>query len=555
MQELNWEGIDLVQVVAESAYILRQAMRYSDGNCDVKRWIDAKLLEALWCPYGSASDKKWLAKDVVRNELGSLDTPNNIWDDSCQCIYNPDTCTQRCDAGSLLARVLLGPMDWLFHCESNKIENPLLWVVAKLYDQLAGVNSYRTLSGLERGDDYRIFQLLYRIPEADYEWFTKWMVDFSALLRDTEKRAEADYFLICTDRLRKEWDSKKANYEKFQAYCVSSIISILKKSKDIPVLREHLALFITPDVSDQLSQRLLGESTQLYRDEAFQHKSQGSHDTPRSIGDDAVTQAFTITDEIKFTVGRAKSELEVHFYRSNDQLPSVLKDSLKVLIRDIEEKTFVDLTTKVNNGEVPLWKLANYFIWLCTLHPELGSYTVRYGANYRLMPDTDSGRNNTHDRFRNPCFVIASRQLPSPRLLAGARVSLTHCLGPLEDYYAIKQARRSSAADARADVGTGMFHNLRQYLHSLQKYSGALGDISRNMASSDAALVAHALSGTIDEAFRFQDAVFGVLTADHSAGGIDRGYLGTPESIRNLVASSTFTSVLRRGDGRAHTSH
>lgn len=539
---LDWQGKDLVEIVAKSARWLRQAMSYSDGRgepkkgvndkpldngCEVKKWVDAKLLEALWCPWNKPAEEKWLWKDVVREDLALLGTPDDLWKKTCNWHFDPDNCP-RCHAGGLLARVLLGPMDWLFYCEKkNAAEGtPLQWVVAKLYDQLGGVNIFRTLSDMESGDDYRVFQLLYRIPEADYKWFTDLMVDFSGLLRDTEGKREVDYCLVCNEKLCINKEGQEEVAEQVQTYAVHSILTIVKREIEIQSLRSQLASLNTPMISDQLSQRILTETTRSNRENALKRKSQGSADVPRCLESEAVTQVFTRNAEIDRAVERAKIVLQDHFVKSDSELPPGMEVALLNLLNDIGEKIHVDLRKKVKNGELFLWKITNYFIWLSALHPDLGSYTVRYAANYRLMPDADFGTENTPDRLRNPCFVIASRELPSARLLAGARVSLTHCLGPLEDYYAIKQAKRISAANARADVGTGMFHNLLQYIHSLQKHIGVLDNTLANvrrLAETNPLFypVAEALDGSIEtlaDTYRFQKAVYRCLAAEEEDG-------------------------------------
>lgn len=444
MEGLVWRDTDLAEVVTESAFRLRQAMRYSDGACEVKRLVDAKLLEMLWCPCGSAGGPRWLSKDVVRSELRSLSLPQSIWNEGCRCNFDPGQ-SSRCEAGSLLARVLLGSMDWLFECESKSakgqsIDDPLLWVVAKLHDQLGGVNSFRTLSGMERvADEYRAFQMLYRLPEAGYEWFTGRMVDFSALLLDAEERTEVDYCLVCQ---AVEPPEDLANHIK--VYRVDSIVDILRRERRIDELQKRLALFNSERISDQLSRSILTEDTRRYTaEERLRRRQQAGQDVNSWIDSTAVTQALRTHREVEDAVNDSKAAFETCCFEEDGEVIGALRAELRTLLERVKATTSEQLAAKIHSGEVSIWKLANYFIWLSALHPDLCSYTVRYGANYRLMPTDSPGAGPKQDRIQNSCFVIASRGLPSSRLLAGARVSLTHCLGPLEDYYALKKAKHA----------------------------------------------------------------------------------------------------------------
>jgi len=463
---LNWKNTDLIEVVAQSAFWLRQAMSYSDNRCKAKKWVDTKLLEMLWCPCkeGEKAPTYW-QKDVVLDDLKSLSTPEDLWKGTCELKYDEQKC-HHCHASGLLARALLGPMDWLFDRENKEHKqrskgNPLLWVVAKLYDQLGETNSYRTLSGMKREDkNYRIFQLLYRLPEADYDWFNLWMVDFSALLRDTEDNKEVDYCLVCDDQLCREKEVEEVVPEGIQSYCVYSIMALLNEKKDIPSLRDKLASFNSSIVSGQLSQRILTNRTQSYREEALTRKSHGATDVSKWLDSDAVKQAFTKTNEIDVAVNLTKTELQRLFFKPDEQLSKPLKEALEKLIGEIDDNIFSKDTKRVKKVKVELRKLANYFIWLCTLHPNLGSYTLRYAANYRLMPSDNSNDAAKHDRLKNPCFVIASRALPSRQLLAGARVALTHVLGPIEDYYARMSATLKGEKEGIASVERRLGHEI-----------------------------------------------------------------------------------------------
>lgn len=555
---LNWDGSDFIEVVAESAYCLRSAMSYAHSGCQVKKWVDAKLLEILWSPYGhpqaSGEILSLFHKDVVRSEMSSF-TPKKLWEGSCNWEFGVNC--PRCNAGGLLARVLLGPMDWLFECErkpskdiDNFGESPLLWVVAKLFDQFGGNNFYRTLSGMERDDsDYRIGQLLFRIPEVKYQWFQDHIADFSSLLREFEDKKEVDYCLVCTEELWQRKTDIGKFPRQFEAYQVSGIISALDGKATL--LRNKLLAICSPQVSQQLSRLMLNEKTRHYWQDAMDirsHSANGIPDFDPPAFNELKDIALTFNDDdLRNALERATNELEECFYdvpgfEDGKIVSRYLDDDMEVnkeigkLVKQIDEKSGVSLQEKVENLYP---KLANYFIWLKALHPDLGSYTVRYAANYRLLPDSDSSAEGSRDRLQNACFVIVSRELPSPTLIAASRVSLTHCLGPLEDYYAIDQARKISALMARADVGTGMFHNLRQYLHSLQKYSGALENITKRSSGidiSDVALIAQKLSDTLAETFRFQGAVFDVLTLDVTSGRIGGVAVGKAGNVRDQVA-------------------
>jgi hypothetical protein len=109
---------------------------------------------------------------------------------------------------------------------------------------------------------------------------------------------------------------------------------------------------------------------------------------------------------------------------------------------------------------VAFWKLANYFIWLSCLHPNLASYTVRYASNYRLLPPNVKKRGRAHSVVQNPCFVIASRALPSTKLVSAARVSLTHILSPIEDHYAERMIALRGEQDGIALVEERLGHEV-----------------------------------------------------------------------------------------------
>ena len=420
--------------------------------------MDAKLLEMLWCPCGSSCDPKWLSKDVVRAELASLSAKDGkvksvneqLWAGSCNWQYDENECPQ-CHAGGLLARVLLGPMDFLFECERNRgHSSPLLWVIAKLYDQIGGVNSYRTLSSLNRSaTNYRIGQLLFRVPEANYQWFKDHVADFSTLLRGAEDKTEVDYCLVLDKKLQ-DAAGKKEKELRFHIYDIFSIMDILDRIKDIRGLRRDLAKCTSADVSRQLSLQILSPDTLGYREDAFRQRKNDDQSIPLHLRrqEPALLGLGKAPKTVEKAIKDAQTALDQHFYPVPQSdvtaqhlrpLPQALQTALKDLVKKVNKQADI----KIKLDDVFLRKLANYFIWLGALHPNLGSYTVRYAASYRLMPVGNADAESKHDRIQNPCFVIASRKLPSSRLLAAARVSLTHCLGPLEDYYAIKQATQA----------------------------------------------------------------------------------------------------------------
>ena len=522
---LRWENIDLVEIVAQSARWLRKAIRYSDERCEVKKWVDAKLLEALWCPRGKGgeTDPKWICKDVIRTDLPS--TPDGLWEGTCEWNFDHDKCRRQCHAGGLLARVLLGPMDWLFKCEKREKREykrrkggPLLWVIAKLYDQLGGVNFYRSLSSMNCDDsEYRVGQFLFRIAEAKYDWFKERIADFSTLLREAEDKTEVDYCLVCTEDLWNERPEEEGS-ESVQPYNISSIMSIIDQTR-VESLRKILTRGNNEEVSKQLSRRVLSPLTQRYREEEADRARCGTSNAPLGLNDMACEPLNN--SKIRDIFDKATAEIEGHncFYRGDTELGSSLEEMIERLEDSVRKKSGIQLAEKAER-----WKLANYFVWLKALHKSLGSYTVRYAANYRLLPSGDYWTEEAQNRIQNACFVIASRELPSRPLLAAARVSLTHCLGPLEDYYAIRQACRMSASRTRADIGTGMFHNLLQYMHSLGGHIGTLDNKLANVrerAKSNPNLypVAEALDGSkaaLADAYRFQKAVYNCLAMEEN---------------------------------------
>lgn len=475
---LDWENLDLTEVVAESAVWLRKAMSNSGKKCQAIKLVDAKLLELLWCPYDKEWSSRWNWKDVVRSDLSELYAPDGRWKNRCEWIYGEDRCTYpKCKAGELLARVLLSTMDWFFHCESKNTadasgEGPLLWVIAKIYDQCAGTSFFRTLSGMERNEhNYQIGQLLLRIPEADYSWFEERIFDFSTLMiQKFEDKEELDYCIICKDTTLEKYDPN--NYPKgyFKFYNAHQIINLIKKEKagELLDLREALESLISVEISEQLSQKILAKNTHDYLNELIQRKRQDNNSTPNFVNLLAVHHAFDKSHDVSDAIDKAKNALKKCFYSDKQPLKKKLISLIRVLCKDNEK----DLLEKVPDHD--LWKLANYFIWLMSLHPDLGSYTVRYASNYRIMPDSDS----KEDCIRNSCLVIASHELPSKKLIEAARVSLTHCLGPLEDYYAKSLAKRIGEEE-----GLAMFShetkNLLKTMTTNDAYSGWLGTLDK----------------------------------------------------------------------------
>lgn len=565
---LDWDGSDFIEVVAQSALCLRTAMSYAHDACEVKKWVDAKLLEMLWCPCGHPENPDWLSKDVVRSKLSSL-PPKKLWHHCCDWSHESKCpkldaskdvdSTMHCYAGGLLARVLLGPMDWFFECERKPSkdtrelgDSPLLWVVAKLYDQLGDINFYRTLSGMELDDpDYQIGQLLFRIPEADYEWFRTWIADFSTLLREKEDKKEVDYCLICTEAHAQSADEPERFPPQFLKYDVSGIMSAL----DTSALRRKLNIIRKSQIREILSQRILTEKTRRNREEALNRKRLGASDIPTLLESDEFALALN-GQVVTEAINEIKGKFEKCFYavpgsKNGKSLPDDLREKIASLVDEVNQKSLVTLAEDDKSLHP---KLANYFIWLKALHPKLGSYTVRYSANYRLLPDSDSATEGRRDRIQNPCFVIASRELPSPRLLAAARVSLTHCLGPLEDYYAIWQARKNSAVIARADVGTGMFHNLRHYVGALQNDAATLARLSEWMSTESAneatpkyvADTAVALKRTLQKLDGFQRAVFHSLVTAL----IEQQGLGLVNHVSSFTNPAENTTIRRGAEDR-----
>lgn len=523
----DWAKSDFIHVVAQSANWLRQAMCYSDHGCEVKKWVDARLLEELWCPQPQKmqSGQKHLWKDVVRGDLARLESPDALWKDTCEWRYDHEHCP-RCYAKGLLARVLLGPMDWFFSCESTPPgPSRVLWVVAKLYDQLGGVNFYRTLSGMDRSDrDYRIGQLLFRIPEADYRWFKGHIADFSTLLRKAEHEKEVDYCLVLDREVRKAGNSETQAYPSgFHVYDVFPIMEILARTKAVRQLRQDLAKCTSEAVSRHLAQHILSPETLKYRLAALRRLQEGDTRVPKHLCPVDPDQPHDVdpANVACKAIERGMQVLEKYFFdisevgsvdSCTESIPRSLAQALRTLIGQVR----VQAEVEIPDNELFLAKLANYFIWLQALCTDtehdrmLGSYTVRYASNYRLMPNANDGTSNADERIQNPCYVIASDTLPSARLLAAARVSLTHCLGPLEDYYAIQKAQKGSTDMARADIGAGMFHNIAHFTSPLLSYGERLL-ASEGVKKAELRAVAVRIKATTRRLARFQNAVMSLV--------------------------------------------
>jgi len=437
----NSESKDLTEIIEESSRWLRKAMRSSAGGCEVRKRVDAKLLETLWCPCreNSQAEPTWYSKDVVRSDLESETFKTGVfWENTCEWNFN-DNCPQ-CFAGELLARNLLGPMGSFFQREEGKgaEDNPLLWVVAKLFDQLGECHFYRTLSGMQRDQpDYRVGQLLFRIPEAEYNRFKEEIADFSTLVLEREENEEVDYCLICNRDLVKKEEVTKLQ-KQIQVYDVSDIMEELS-NEELAFLRKEFAEKNNKEISSQLSQKILSEATRVNYEQALARQQEQSGSGSREL--DKMPVEPIEASAVRAVTRSAIERLERLFYGpANNRMPTgKLHKALSRLIREVKVRTGaeVDLLSKEE-----YWKLANYFVWLKALHPDLGSYTVRYASSYRLIPNGVQETNGSN-QVKNPCFIIASKMLPSSRLLADARISLTQSLEPLEDYYVVKLATQA----------------------------------------------------------------------------------------------------------------
>jgi len=153
-------------------------------------------------------------------------------------------------------------------------------------------------------------------------------------------------------------------------------------------------------------------------------------------------------------------------------------DELSVLLNKLLDRLRTEFG---ESGDVPkefegtgVYRLANYFVWLRALHPELRSYTVRYVPNYRTRLDDASG-----SRPLLPSgIVVATKSVPSlplSTLWAQAEIVFAYVLAPLSEYYALEVARRSAAEAARveqerlrAGLATGLYHQLGQDVHIVQ---------------------------------------------------------------------------------------
>ena len=475
-QGLAWNSEDLTEVIAQGAHLLRRAMR-APQHCNVRSLVDAGLLELLWCPLESpsAQSRPWLAKDIVRSTLAELPACNEKGEPytvneqlhHVHCNFEPSEKCAQCDAHGILARVLLGPMDWFFEREGKEDgKNPLLWVVAKLHDQVAGLNYYRTLSSVDMKSEnkkneelaYSVGQLLIRLPEEDYDWFARHIADLSTWVINSERSREIDYCLICSLELSNTRETELAKH--IDVYHAARVMEAVKGwcKRRGGLMKALRALPYSEDTTRAFSRSPLSFSTHSRcRLSDKTDKTQRHLESKAENSGERKELANLDVNDIRFAktlLSKAKRTLEDHFFKSNHQLeqegisPEKKDRVVAELSRALKEFEY-DLKNMIgptDNIELPeLWKLANYFIWLSCLHPQLGSYTVRYAANYRLMPDDQRGAAGRRDRLQNPCFVIASRTLPSLPVVSAARVALTHCLGPLEDYYAMNR----TADDAR----------------------------------------------------------------------------------------------------------
>lgn len=476
---LNWKESSFLEVVAQSASCLRTAMSYAKDGCEVRKWVDLKFLEMLWAPCGHRDTSALFGKDIVRSELSGR-TPKGLWDKNCDWRFTKEgenPCPQ-CYAGSLLPRVLLGSMDWFFECEqeqnkriSESDESPLLWVVAKLYDQLGKINFYRTLSSMEVVDpDYQIGQLLFRVPEIDYEWFGRWIADFSTLLREQEGKKEVDYCLVCKEEHARWAKAQPERWpEQFWWYDVSEIMSMVDTSGLLNELKTFLSL--NPQTGEVLSKCILTPKTLEYREEALRRKREKpdeAGDIPSLLGAKEIRRAMSNGD-VKRKFEQVKPRYEDCLYAVPDSgsgrgrpLPDALQRAIGELLADVSSKPEV---TFKDPPETLYPKLANYFLWLNSLHPNLATYTVRYASKYRFARREDEDGNedgsedgNDQTPIQNPCFVIASSELPSSQLLAASRVALTHCLGPLEDQYAMVEAARAERRRNEKDQKKSLMH-------------------------------------------------------------------------------------------------
>ncbi|MDF7824376.1 hypothetical protein P4B35_10165 [Pontiellaceae bacterium B12227] len=463
---LCWENSDLMSAAVSSGRLLRGAM-HSDGSCEVKRLVDAGLLETLWLPKNQ-NHGNWPRKDLVRSELADLAEEHpekktidqQLKTDRCSFRYKNPPCP-RCDAGSLLARVLLGPMDWFFENERTAgNEDGLLWVIAKLYDQFSKNNFFRTLSCLDRkDDDYRAGQLLIRLPEQNYDWFKMHVADFSTLLRETEKLEEVDYCLVFDKKLYTSPEAAALKETGLHLYDISSLMKAVGNhiAEKCPGLREKLIALNDRENSDQMASKILSPLT---ADRLRQYVARADNSSLEAID--------LYMEEEKEAIGL----LERVFFNSNRPFADTLNKPLQKLRNDVKKQTEVDL---LGEGVTDLERLANYFIWLHLLHPGLGTYTVRYASSYQVSPSGE-----VRKKMQNPCFVLASRMLPSTDVVAATRLALTHIMGPLEDYYVKQWAILEGAKNQRQEMGEFLSASQHHDMNSLETHvGGGLDDLDK----------------------------------------------------------------------------
>lgn len=391
-------GPTFAELLLQGAACFRERLKRSgdSGDCEVLKRVKEGRLRDLWAP-GTGSPK-FCGLHIHVREL-----PRSWSGFRFPCKYGEGSQLPHsdCRADELLPRLLMAPLKKLFEEQEKRCE--LLWIALMLYDESEACPkerkwAFRTLNFLD-ADDELLLQLLYGSAEVFYpEVFG----ESKGPIYDLSDRIRAKYLAD-----RKDPD-----------YC------LLVKGK-----RTH-----TFNVAPIMESRMISVAANNVR--THLRNMMKINEVRR-----AVSKFAWNGDSASWRKGRVYVTKALRFLlKPND----VSCDSdMQARLKTFRSEAAIDL------GDDQLWRLANYFVWLKATHPALGAYTVRHVPNFRV---TYLGGGGDGGPVLQPSgFVIASKTVPPPDLVAKAELTLTHILGPLSDYYGLRVAEERAAARSRAE--------------------------------------------------------------------------------------------------------
>jgi len=439
-------------------YSFREALR-EDSKCKVLDRIKEGNLSSLWDASNDNNDEKlWVWKDVALNSIpigGDLHLCLNLTGESSSCPSPVDIP----HLNEVLPRLMLPPTREVLFNEDTLRES-IIWVTFMLFDEKAkkgeGTYIYRNVMNIEDDLSAKILSIMYRSPEigdlGHNSFFRDYCLDFSNMMRD---QVQPNFTLVTSD-------NSEIHNKQLYSIQINSLIGKpnshfvgderLREGGDDEIvsrasnLRNKIKIYLSSEKGNDIAKKLAKYSIDKLDIGAINE----INELNEKIGSDDLQLVF-FKDSIDFEKTE-QTPIAISLFIENELCNIIISN-----IHDVKQENKINEFTK--SIEQDRWKLANYFIWLVAIHPDLDSYIVRHVFDFRR-------ENEARRRIVRPSGIVVAVRANSDlsSIAARSEILIHELFSPLTSYYAWDNLVSSTKNSVLTDYAKGAAHGFKNAL-------------------------------------------------------------------------------------------